>query len=278
MRALPAIDQVGVGEPLVLIHGLATSRQIWNSVVPALARKRLVVTLDVPGFGESDPVGAGFELEAVAERIADGLAAAGVEQPFDLVGHSLGAGIALTLACSMPDLVRRLVLVAPAGLAAVPRPASVLLSGSADLLLATRRRLAPLTDLGWGRRLLLGFSAADAAGLSPTQARLLVEASASAQRTAVALATITQNDLRPMVARCPAPLAAIWGARDRTVPLRVAEVIRDARPEAEIVTIEDAGHVVMVERPGEFAAALDGLLSRLPKHATTSAGLRSNLR
>ncbi len=273
-----ATDQAGAGEPLVLIHGLATSRQIWNGVVPALARTRLVITLDVPGFGESEPVGAGFELEAVAARIVEGLEAAGVEQPFDLVGHSLGAGIALTLASVRAEAVQRLVLVAPAGLAAVPRPASVLLSGSADLLLATRRRLAPLTDLGWGRRLLLGFSAADAAGLSPTQARMLVEASASAQRTAGALATITRSDLRPIVARCPAPLAAIWGARDRTVPLRVAEVIRVARPEAEIVTIEDAGHVVMVERPGEFAAALGGLLSRLPKHATTSPALRSTLR
>lgn len=52
-----AIDQAGGGEPLVLIHGLATSRQIWNAVVPALSQKRRVVTLDVPGFGESEPVG-----------------------------------------------------------------------------------------------------------------------------------------------------------------------------------------------------------------------------
>jgi pimeloyl-ACP methyl ester carboxylesterase len=222
-------------------------------------------------------VGDGFKLEAVAERIAEGLETAGVEQPFDLVGHSLGAGIALTLACSTPGAVRRLVLVAPAGLAAVPRPASVLLSGSADLLLATRRGLAPLTDLRWGRRLLLGFSAADAAEMSPTQARLLVEASASAQRTAGALATITRCDLRPMLASCPAPVAAIWGAGDRTVPLRVADVIRAARPEAEVVTVEHAGHLVMVERPGAFVAALEGLLTTLPKDATTLSAARSTL-
>jgi pimeloyl-ACP methyl ester carboxylesterase len=264
-----AIDQAGGGEPLVLIHGLATSRQIWNAVVPALSQKRRVVTLDVPGFGESEPVGTGFELEAVAERIAEGLGAAGVEQPFDLVGHSLGAGVAMTLAWTKPDTVGRPVLVAPAGLAAVPRPASVALSGTAEALLATRRRLAPLTDLRWGRRLLLGFSAADAAGISPTQARMLVEASASARRTTSALSTITRSDLRPLLARCPAPLGAIWGASDRTVPLRVADVIRNARPEAEIGTIKDAGHVVMVERPAAFAAALGGLLSTLPKHATT---------
>lgn len=272
-----AVDQAGAGEPLVLIHGLATTRQIWNSVVPALSEHRRVVALDVPGFGESEPVDSGFELGAVAGRIAEGMDVAGVERPFDLVGHSLGAGIALTLACSTRDVVRRLVLVAPAGLAAVPRPASALLSGTAEMLLATRRRLVPLTDLRWGRRLLLGFSAADAAGLSPTQARLLVEASASARRTASALATITQSDLRPLLARCRAPLAAIWGADDRTVPLRVADVIRDTRPKAEIVTIEDAGHVVMVERPAAFVAALDGLLARLPKHATTPSAVRSTL-
>jgi pimeloyl-ACP methyl ester carboxylesterase len=269
MSVLLAVEDTGRGETLVLIHGLATTRQIWSSVTPALSRTRRVVTLDVPGFGESAPAGPGFDLESVAERIARGLSARGVRAPFDLVGHSLGAGIALTLAAARPRAVRRLVLVAPAGLAGVPRLASLVLSSAADRMLAARRRLAPLTDLDWGRRVLLAFAAADGASIPPTQARLMIDASAGAQRTATALSAITSADLRPLLRRTTAPLGVIWGAQDRTVPSRHAAVIRAARPDAEVVMIERAGHVAMIERPDAFVAALEGLLARLPKDATT---------
>ncbi|HWF53157.1 MAG TPA: alpha/beta fold hydrolase [Solirubrobacteraceae bacterium] len=77
---------------LVLVHGLATTRWIWDLVAPLLAQRRRVVTLDVAGFGESEPVGAGFELDRVAERISRGLAAHGVRGPLDLVGHSSAPG------------------------------------------------------------------------------------------------------------------------------------------------------------------------------------------
>jgi pimeloyl-ACP methyl ester carboxylesterase len=50
-RPLIAIRETGAGEPLVLLHGLGTTQQIWNLVADSLARNRRVVTLDLPGFG-----------------------------------------------------------------------------------------------------------------------------------------------------------------------------------------------------------------------------------
>jgi pimeloyl-ACP methyl ester carboxylesterase len=277
MGPLLAVEEFGSGEPLVLIHGLATTQGIWHSVTPALARERRVVTLDVPGFGDSPPVGEGFDLEAVAKRILRGLAAQGVRGPFDLVGHSLGAGIAVTIAAIRPRAVRRLVLVAPAGFARLAPSTVRMVSSGVDGVLALRRALVPLTDLAWGRRLLLAFAAADGAALSPTQARLLVGASASAQRTAEAFATIAAADLRPVLRRVRAPLGVIWGAEDRTVPPRTARSVLEARPDAEIVLIEDAGHVAMVERPEAFVTALEGLLANLPRHATSVEVAPSNV-
>lgn len=268
-RALVAVEEVGHGEALVMIHGVATTRGIWSAVGPHLSRTRRVVTLDVPGFGESTPVGQGFDLERVAARIARGLSARGIRAPFDLVGHSLGAGIALTLAAARPRLVRRLVLVAPAGLTSVPWPAPVVLPPVADGLLAVRRRLAPLAELGLGRRMLLGFTVADGALLAPTQARKMIEASAGAQRTSAALAAITRTNLRPLLGLTPAALGLIWGAEDRTVSARGVAVVRHERPDAEVAIIQHAGHVPMVERPEAFVAALERLLARLPKDATT---------
>jgi pimeloyl-ACP methyl ester carboxylesterase len=264
-RGLLAVEVSGAGEPLVLIHGLATTARIWSAVTPALVQSRRVVTLDLPGFGASAPAGPGFELPRVAERIARGVAARGVHAPFDLVGHSLGAAVALTLASARPRLVRRLVLVAPAGLMPVPWPASVLLPAVAPGLHAARRAVAPLAGWPWGRRLLLGFTAADGGDLTLAQARLIIDASAGAQRTAAALKTITSTDLRPQLRASPAPLGLLWGGADRTIPARVAATLVRSRPDAQLEIIEDAGHVVMLERPAEFVAALERLLARLPK-------------
>src|SRR3954469_6930784 len=70
-RLLIALETHGEGEPLVLVHGLATSRVIWRRVVSMLPGRLVVV--DVPGFGQSPPVGEGFDLDAVADAIAEGI-------------------------------------------------------------------------------------------------------------------------------------------------------------------------------------------------------------
>ncbi len=261
----------------MLLHGLGTSRLIWEPVAWALAADRRVITLDLPGFGRSAPVGAGFDLDAVAQRIARGLAARAISGPFDLVGHSLGGAVAVTLAARRPALVRRLVLVAPAGLAGRSPVPGRLLGVGAEGLFAARRRLAPLTDLPWGRRLLLAFAADDGARLSPGQARAMVQASAPASRISAAMEAIAGVDLRALLTIAPAPLGLLWGERDRVVPPRLAQAIAAVRPDARLELIEHAGHVPMVEQPQAFAEATRRLLDTLPKHATTSSRARRSV-
>jgi pimeloyl-ACP methyl ester carboxylesterase len=254
----------------VLLHGLGATQNIWSLVVSRLSADRRVITLDLPGFGESAPASDGFDLEAVASRLAHALAARGVAAPFDLLGHSLGGAVALTLAARRPNLIRRLLLAAPAGLQRRPVVPSRLLGTGAEQLFALRRRLAPLTDLAWGRRLLLAFAADDGARLSPAQARMMVEASAAASRIAPALAAVAQADVRPLLTVTPAPLGLIWGERDRAVPPGLADDIRRLRPDAQLEVITGAGHVPMVEAPDPFAGAVARLLRRLDTLATSS--------
>lgn len=75
------LEQRGSGEPLVLLHGLATTRGIWRRALPRIGVGRRLVTLDVPGFGDSAPAGPGFDLDAVAALIAASLERAGVATP-----------------------------------------------------------------------------------------------------------------------------------------------------------------------------------------------------
>ncbi|MBO0767098.1 MAG: alpha/beta fold hydrolase [Solirubrobacterales bacterium] len=270
MRAALAVRKTGTGDPLVLLHGIATDSRIWTTVVPRLVRERAVVTVDLPGFGASDPVGEGFELDRVAARVARGLAANGIHDGFDLVGHSLGGGVAIALAALMPNSVRRLMLVAPAGLRPLPPSVGTLLgtervanlvSSGADAFLAARRSAAALADMAWGRRLLLALTAADGSDVPPAIARGMLEASLSARRTGPALATITTTDLRPRLAATRMPLGAIWGEADLTVPIRALDDLMVARPDALVVRLADTGHVPMVERPDAFVRALERLLN-----------------
>lgn len=265
MCALLAVEQWGEGDqPLVLIHGLATTRWIWDLVAPDLARERRVVTLDLPGFGESPPVGEGFDPDEVAGRVARGLASRRIRGPFDLVGHSLGAMIATTMAARRPATVRRLILVAPAGLDVVPPALSKLFVAGADPLLAVRRRLLPFADFEWGRKLLLAGAAADGATIAPGIARRMVTASESAQRTGEALEMIGEGRLGALIAGTDVPLGVIWGRSDRTVPIVNLGALRRARPDVEVELLDRAGHVPMVERPDAFVAAMRRLLERVP--------------
>ncbi|HEY5318722.1 MAG TPA: hypothetical protein VIJ20_12110, partial [Solirubrobacteraceae bacterium] len=124
---------------------------------------------------------------------------------------------------------------------------------------------------------LLALAAADGASIPPAQARLMIDASASAQRTATALAAITRANLVPLLQGTGMPLGVIWGTEDRTIPARNVALVREARPDARVAMIEHAGHVAMVERPGAFVAALEGLLAALDKDITTRGSSRSTL-
>jgi pimeloyl-ACP methyl ester carboxylesterase len=150
-----------------------------------------------------------------------------------------------------------------------------LLAAAADAVIAARRGAAPLTDLAWGRRLLLTGVVANGAGLPPTLARQMVQASATATRTEPALRTIATVDLRPLLRESRAPLGVIWGEADRTMPARTVAEVAEARRDALVVRLRRAGHVPMVERPAAFAEALEWLLDELPgvlRDETTSTG------
>jgi pimeloyl-ACP methyl ester carboxylesterase len=276
-----AIEEVGVGRPLVLLHGIATDRHIWDVVTPLLGLGRRVITVDVPGFGHSEPAGDQFDLGEVAARIVDGLYARGITVPFDLVGHSLGGGIALTLAVARTDVVGRLILVAPAGLRPMSARVAGILASAAGTVIAARRGASPLTDTPWGRRLLLTGVVADGSELSPSMARQIVQASATALRTAPALRTIATVDLRPLLRRLQTPLGVIWGEADQTMPVDTLKTIVASRPDALVARLRGAGHVPMVERPSLFVDALEWLLVELPdvpSHDTTLSGEHRTLR
>jgi pimeloyl-ACP methyl ester carboxylesterase len=223
-----------------------------------------VLAPDVPGYGGSAPVGRGFVLEDVADKLAAGLKAAGVPAPYDLIGHSLGGGLSILLAARHPERVRRLVLVAPAGLASLPRTVASLLGVVAAPYAIARRTFAmPLAGSALVRRVALAGVALDGARVPVEHARAALASSFGARRIGPGLAAAAAADLRPALAAVRAPIGLIWGERDPVIPRRRVEVIRDSWPEAPLTVVPGTAHAPMLERPESFCAAVEDMLARL---------------
>jgi pimeloyl-ACP methyl ester carboxylesterase len=254
-----AIDVHGDGEPLVLVHGVGTSRVVWRRVMPQLAAGRLVAAPDIPGFGAAPPAGPGFALDRVADALADQLVE--MPRPFDVLGNSLGGAVALVLAARRPDLVRRLILAAPAGLAPRRDPIPALAGRAGSVLVAARRRAGPLLAASAPtRRLLLLGIVADGAAVPAGDARRMVNGSRGSVRIAAAITAVAAADLRPRLTELAMPVGFLWGDRDRVVPVSTLPALRSLVPAAHAEIIPGAGHVPQLERPREFVTAVDRLL------------------
>ena len=103
-------DWGGSGQPLVLLHGLASNSLIWKLVAPLLARRFRVLALDQRGHGPSDKPDDGYDFQAITGDLQAFLEALRLERPA-LVGHSWGANVALQFAAERPDAVSWLALV-----------------------------------------------------------------------------------------------------------------------------------------------------------------------
>lgn len=103
----------GNGEPLVLIHGYLSSSQYFEAIRPQLERSFTVIALDLLGFGSSPKPKVAYTYDDHLAAIHDTLEQLGIKKPFTLLGHSMGALIALRYACIFADDVSRLIMFNP---------------------------------------------------------------------------------------------------------------------------------------------------------------------
>ena len=187
-----------------------------------------MIVPELPGFGYGGG-GRRFALGDAAPVLGGLLERLGHEQA-DLVGHSFGAMVCLAVAAAEPARVRRLVLIAPPVRTASPR-----MVGNVLPVVRTLLRLPPAAAL---------TVMSDIATRSP--AALLRAAG-----------EVLALDGDPGIGVEPAvPTMVMWGARDAIVPLGGAGWVTRTLPRAEIAVIRGAGHVPMLDRPGEVVGAL----------------------
>ena len=96
-------DWGGAGQPVVLLHGLASTCHIWDLVAPLLADDCAVVALDQRGHGRSAKPEEGYDFDTVGRDLMALIKAKGMERPL-IVGHSWGGDVALEFAVSNPGV------------------------------------------------------------------------------------------------------------------------------------------------------------------------------
>jgi pimeloyl-ACP methyl ester carboxylesterase len=250
------VEESGAGKPVVLLHGMGSSHRSWHRVRRDLSRDARVLAPDLPGYAGSDPVGVGFSPSSVADVLVAVLRDRGATDCL-LVGHSLGGLVAVTLADRHPGMVRRLVLVAPAGLQ--PRLA---LPGEAigrilEALIGVRRELGrPVATSAQARRVMFGRVVHHPERLHASDARLVLEASRGATRIRQGVKTAMHADIRSALRRLPMPVDLVWGTEDRLLSPAGVDEARAARPGIPVHLIHDVGHLPMLERPAELAAII----------------------
>jgi pimeloyl-ACP methyl ester carboxylesterase len=103
-------EERGSGDPLILLHGGRGGAEMFDPIVDQLAAGRRLITVDLPGHGHTASPSGPLRYEDMADQVAGLIRHLGLDQA-DLMGLSLGGGVAIRTAIQHPDLVRRLVVV-----------------------------------------------------------------------------------------------------------------------------------------------------------------------
>ncbi|WP_299966418.1 alpha/beta hydrolase [uncultured Roseobacter sp.] len=231
------------GPVILCIHGLTTPSFVWGALAAGLSQAGFrVLTYDLYGRGFSDrpagPQDAAFFLRQVDDLLVD----QDITAPVTLIGYSMGGAIAAAFAARHPARVRRLLLLAPAGMLPV--------TGGA------LERLARLPLFG-GWLMLALYPAILRRGLAAERGQpdSVPEINRQQRRelrwrgfvpavraSLLGLLSEVLRNTHGILAQSELPVLALWGQEDAVIPLRAADTLQRWNPASQSVVVPGAGH------------------------------------
>lgn len=267
-------DYGGEGDLIVAIHGLGGAHVNWMPPASGLARTGHLIAPDLPGFGYSPPRRS-YSVSSHAQAVVEVLESLG--RPAVLMGNSLGGLITIEVAASRPDLIDRLVLVAPA---TPPRwddqridrvvAKRLLLQGIPAVGPAAISRYWKATTPAGQMRDTLAVVCAHPERVSRSIVEPWLQLASARRQQPWAIDALVKSGrsagamiarrarLARTVGQITAPTLIIQGARDRVIPASSIEWLTRVRPDWSLVVMEDSGHCPQIESPKEFVSIYDG--------------------
>ncbi len=237
---------------MVFVHGAGMDRTVWalQTRHPAFAAFN-VLAVDLPGHGLSEGE-AMTCIEDMADWIIHVLDALDVPKA-TLIGHSMGALIALETVADAPARIERLALL---GIAFPMRVAPALLEAAKN-----NDRSAVDMIIGWAYAPGSGLASGPAPGLRMTGAghALLANAHPGVLHADLTACNAYENGLAS-AAKIYIPTLFLLGERDRMARPKGALALAEAMSNAQVVTLDRCGHMMMSEAPKEVVTALKGFI------------------
>ncbi len=239
---------------MLLIHSLAMSASFWDRVVPLLADRFELITLDCRGHGASTRSPGPYDVRGFADDAAAVLDAAGIDRAL-VAGCSMGGCVALAFAIAHPGRTRALGLIDTTAWYGADAPAAWRQRGEQGV----RQGLASLVAFQTTRWFSDDFRA-DHPDIVQAMVELFV--ANDPQCYAASCDMLGAADLRAGLAGLAMPAAVIVGAEDYATPVAMAEALAAGISGATIEIIEAGRHLTPVQCPDRIAAFLAELSGR----------------
>ncbi|NHC34530.1 alpha/beta fold hydrolase [Scytonema millei] len=223
--------------PILFLHGWGISSEPYQEVLELIAEQHAVIAPDLPSFARSSYHKLISDYNSYAQFIVSFLEALNLPQ-VHLVGHSLGGGIAITLATLIPDRVKSLVLLDSTGIPSVAIPEIV-----------PRRAIEMTAQISIHKLKLQFFDIPKVFSCN-----LLFNSG----NIIYALLISLYQDITPLLPNIKAPCLILWSEKDLTTPLSVAREMANLIPNSKLITVKEGYHEWMLWYPEKLASiALD---------------------
>lgn len=246
----------GDGPPVLLIHGIPTSKLLWRGVMPELSRTHRVIAPDMLNYGNADkPARADVSIAAQARLMVGVLDALGVPRA-DVVAHDIGGGVAEIMAVRWPERVKKLVLSNAVCFDSWPIPEFIPLQkpgAEADMSVpAFEDMLRGFLPNGVYRSQTLTQEAIDTImepwlGEAGKRALFRNLRRLNSEYTQAIAGELEELEHETLV---------LWGTQDPFQKPAYAYQLADTIPNAQMTWIEEAAHWIMEEKPEEVTSVV----------------------
>ncbi|MBD2092046.1 alpha/beta fold hydrolase [Microcoleus sp. FACHB-1515] len=242
---------------MLMLHGFGAALTQWRSNLLPLSEHHSVYAIDLLGFGASEKAAATYNVALWVEQVYE-FWQTFINRPIVLVGHSLGALVALTAASQHPDMVQGLALMT------LPAARQELLSGRLQAIagrlegwMAQPFLIRPMFQMLRRPAILrsilkLAYANADRVTEELIESFTIPTLDRGAARVFARLSQArTRSDFsletRSLLPRVQVPILLMWGERDRVIPLTWGRQLVNLHTDLRLVEIPDAGHCVYDE-------------------------------
>ncbi|MEJ2610964.1 MAG: pimeloyl-ACP methyl ester esterase BioH [Candidatus Thiodiazotropha sp.] len=245
-----AIETLGCGEDLVMVHGWGMNSSVWHDFAEQLAGHYRVTLIDLPGHGHSSYSGAS-SLEAWAQACLDAAPENAV-----WLGWSLGAMVTIQATILMPQRVKGLLIMA--GMPKFIQDENWPHAMALRTLNQFNEMLGGDMNRALERFLALQMLGSDLAveRLRSIKIRLRERPEPSLEALQEGLELLRQSDLREKLHLISCPTAWIYGERDTLAPAAASETLKQWLPDARTHTISRAAHTPFLSHPSETEGLL----------------------